>query len=175
MPSWKKLVVSGSDARVATLFTSGHLTSSGNISGSLTGSFRKIVTDDLIEATASRAISASRADTVISASYADSSSKVRLTPTGLIGGQFNVMLTPVIGSSIEDVEFIEGKIGGRSSGEGGRLYFSPSTRTLSADNFAGTASLSSKIRARIIGGSYTASVDVADKAFPIGILKSRSL
>ena len=47
MPSWKKLVVSGSDARVATLFTSGHLTSSGNISGSLTGSFRKIVTDDI--------------------------------------------------------------------------------------------------------------------------------
>jgi len=68
MPSWKKVIVSGSDAKVATLFTSGHLTASGNfsatnISGSLTGSFRKIVVDDLIEATASVAISSSFAYT----------------------------------------------------------------------------------------------------------------
>ena len=173
MPSWKKLVVSGSDARVATLFTSGHLTSSGNISGSLTGSFRKIVTNDLIEATASRAISASRADTVVSASYADSSSKMRVDQTGLIGAQFNVMLTPILGSGIKTTQVVEGKVGGlQGGGDSGRIYFNPGDRTLSTTNFAGTASLASKIRARIIGGSYTASVDVADKAFPMGILKS---
>lgn len=31
MPSWKKVIVSGSDARIATLFTSGHLTASSDV------------------------------------------------------------------------------------------------------------------------------------------------
>ena len=44
MPSWKKVIVSGSDARIATLFTSGHLTASANISSSLTGSFGHLET-----------------------------------------------------------------------------------------------------------------------------------
>ncbi len=41
MPNWKKVIVSGSDARINSLFTSGHVTASGNISGSSTstGSF----------------------------------------------------------------------------------------------------------------------------------------
>ncbi len=41
MPNWKKVVVSGSDARLASLFTTSHITGSGHISGSLisTGSF----------------------------------------------------------------------------------------------------------------------------------------
>ena len=47
MPSWKKVIVSGSDARFATLFTSGHVTASANISGSglATASFGKILGD----------------------------------------------------------------------------------------------------------------------------------
>jgi len=41
MPNWKKVVVSGSDARLASLFTTSHITGSGHISGSSTstGSF----------------------------------------------------------------------------------------------------------------------------------------
>ena len=171
MPSWKKLVVSGSDARVATLFTSGHLTSSGNISSSFTGSFGALTVDGLIDATSSVAISSSHALNSLSASNAVSSSTLRLTPTGLVGAQFNVMLTPVLGSGIEDVEYVEGKVAGISSGEGGRLYFNPGNRTLFANHFAGTASLSSKIRTSVIGASYTGSGDVADKPFPITFLR----
>ena len=63
MPSWKKVIVSGSAARISTLFTSGHLTASGNFSGSFqsTGSIGRMELDSLqvtkvIEATASHAI-----------------------------------------------------------------------------------------------------------------------
>ena len=59
MPSWKKLIVSGSDARVATLFTSGHLTASGNISGSLSGSLQHLVVDDVIQGTSSLSLTSS--------------------------------------------------------------------------------------------------------------------
>ena len=46
MPNWKKLVVSGSDARLASLFTTSHITGSGHISGSSTstGSFGTVHT-----------------------------------------------------------------------------------------------------------------------------------
>ena len=45
MPNWKKLIVSGSDARINSLFTTGHVTASGNISGSSTstGSFGQVL------------------------------------------------------------------------------------------------------------------------------------
>jgi|LWDU01.1.fsa_nt_gi hypothetical protein len=44
MPNWKKVTVSGSDASLASIYTSGHITGSGNISSSLasTGSFGKV-------------------------------------------------------------------------------------------------------------------------------------
>ena len=46
MPNWKKVVVSGSDARLASLFTTSHITGSGDISGSAisTGSFGSVET-----------------------------------------------------------------------------------------------------------------------------------
>jgi|TARA_B100000959_G_scaffold279426_1_gene339552 hypothetical protein len=46
MPNWKKVVVSGSDARLASLFTTSHITGSGHISGSSTstGSFGTVHT-----------------------------------------------------------------------------------------------------------------------------------
>ena len=34
MPEWKKVIVSGSDAELNTLFTSSHITASGDISAS---------------------------------------------------------------------------------------------------------------------------------------------
>ena len=39
MPSWKKVIVSGSDARISTLYTSGHVTASSHVlvEGNLTG------------------------------------------------------------------------------------------------------------------------------------------
>jgi len=77
MPSWKKLIVSGSDARVSTLFTSGHLTSSGDFqldghltgSETTTGSFGRLETDtmlvrEILEATASHALTSSLSDNV---------------------------------------------------------------------------------------------------------------
>ncbi len=44
MPSWKKVVVSGSDASLASIYTSSHITGSANISSSLasTGSFGSV-------------------------------------------------------------------------------------------------------------------------------------
>ena len=49
MPNWKKLIVSGSDARINSLFTSGHVTASGNISGSTTstGSFGQVLVNGI--------------------------------------------------------------------------------------------------------------------------------
>ena len=71
MPSWKKVIVSGSAARISTLFTSGHLTASGNFSSSFqsTGSIGRMELDSLqvtkvIEATASRAVTSSLAQKV---------------------------------------------------------------------------------------------------------------
>ena len=77
MPSWKKLIVSGSDARVSTLFTSGHLPSSGDFqldghltgSETTTGSFGRLETDtmlvrEILEATASHALTSSLSDNV---------------------------------------------------------------------------------------------------------------
>ena len=44
MPNWKKVIVSGSDARINSLFTAGHVTASGNVSGSSasTASFGRV-------------------------------------------------------------------------------------------------------------------------------------
>jgi|TARA_B100000959_G_scaffold130786_1_gene137158 hypothetical protein len=44
MPNWKKVTVSGSDASLASIYTSGHITGSGNISSSFTstGSFGRV-------------------------------------------------------------------------------------------------------------------------------------
>ena len=44
MPNWKKVIVSGSDARINSLFTAGHVTASGNVSGSYesTASFGRV-------------------------------------------------------------------------------------------------------------------------------------
>ena len=44
MPSWKKVVVSGSDASLASIYTSSHITGSANVSSSLasTGSFGRM-------------------------------------------------------------------------------------------------------------------------------------
>ena len=44
MPSWKKVIVSGSDASFASIYTSSHITGSANISSSLasTGSFGSV-------------------------------------------------------------------------------------------------------------------------------------
>ena len=52
MPNWKKVVVSGSDARLASLFTTSHITGSGHISGSLisTGSFGRVETAGYVSA-----------------------------------------------------------------------------------------------------------------------------
>ena len=46
MPNWKKVIVSGSDARISSLFTAGHVTASGNVSGSSasTASFGRVQT-----------------------------------------------------------------------------------------------------------------------------------
>ena len=46
MPNWKKVIVSGSDARINSLFTAGHVTASGNVSGSSasTASFGRVQT-----------------------------------------------------------------------------------------------------------------------------------
>ena len=44
MPNWKKVIVSGSDARINSLFTAGHVTASGHVSGSYesTASFGRV-------------------------------------------------------------------------------------------------------------------------------------
>ena len=145
MPSWKKVIVSGSAARISTLFTSGHLTASGNFSGSFqsTGSIGRMELDSLqvtkvIEATASHAIQA------ITSSLAQ---KVDFTRFGnTVTDDYHVMLGGDAGATGGSGLRIQTGLKATSENSQNHLKYNVSTgRMEGVQNLIGTSSIATNI------------------------------